>query len=265
MSESIPLISGGPARLSPTISNLDDCLRWGCPQTPWSWASRWVLERAALDGSQVVCDLGAGDNPIIRQTLAASARRGYLVDNHLLPDAASVAHPLERVEAGMESLPFEDESIDVALSVSVLEHLPAEARRGAMAEIQRVLKPGGRAVMTIGNLLRADIQARALLQTLDFFVSRNCAVYLPLDVPDMLTAAPLLTLAGNDGREFCPGFAGYDEEAILAAANLCRDPYADHPAVAAHEALRPIVVCELGLMLVKQASTLSSQLDKHDI
>jgi hypothetical protein len=36
------------------------------PLPPWHWATRWVLERAQLSGTEVVCDLGAGENPTER-------------------------------------------------------------------------------------------------------------------------------------------------------------------------------------------------------
>jgi len=245
------LIHGGATRLSPTVSNVEDCQRYGCPATPWNWSSRWVIERAGLTGTQIACDLGAGDNPILRKALAAGTRRAYLVDNYLLPDAATLAPPLHRVEADMRCLPFENACMDVVLSVSVLEHMPADHRRKAMVEIARILKPGGRAVLTIGTLMRAGPEAQVMLRTLPFFTSRNCAAYLPLDLRDMLSATPSLKLAGADGRELCPGFDEYDPEAILADSNLVSDPYRNYPQIAAHEELAPIVVCETGIVLGK--------------
>ncbi len=43
----------------------------------------------------------------------------------------------------MEKLPFEDESIDHALSIHCVEHLTDETNRNLMKEVHRVLKPGG--------------------------------------------------------------------------------------------------------------------------
>ena len=52
--------------------------------------------------------------------------------------------PVEIVDAGVDPLPFADESFDVAVSTLVLCSVPDE--RAALDEIHRVLRPGGRFV-----------------------------------------------------------------------------------------------------------------------
>jgi SAM-dependent methyltransferase len=46
-----------------------------------------------------------------------------------------------------EALPFADASFDAALVLGVLHHLPDAVARGAMAELARVLRPGGAALV----------------------------------------------------------------------------------------------------------------------
>jgi len=64
------------------------------------------------------------------------------------------------VEGDAESLPFEDESFDGVYSMGVLHHTPNTAR--AVAEIHRVLRPGGRALVALYHrdswFLRVNIQ-----------------------------------------------------------------------------------------------------------
>jgi ubiquinone/menaquinone biosynthesis C-methylase UbiE len=48
--------------------------------------------------------------------------------------------------AAAESLPFPDAHFDVVFSTLMLHHLPAKTRAQCIAEIRRVLKPGGRAL-----------------------------------------------------------------------------------------------------------------------
>lgn len=55
--------------------------------------------------------------------------------------AASAARPIELHQAPAEELPFDDASFDTVVSTLVLCTVPSPAR--ALAEIKRVLKPGG--------------------------------------------------------------------------------------------------------------------------
>ncbi|HET7479992.1 MAG TPA: class I SAM-dependent methyltransferase [Rubrobacteraceae bacterium] len=60
----------------------------------------------------------------------------------LQPKLARARVPVEMSDAGAESLPFPDESFDTVVSTLVLCTVPDQ--RAALAEIQRVLRPGGR-------------------------------------------------------------------------------------------------------------------------
>jgi ubiquinone/menaquinone biosynthesis C-methylase UbiE len=51
------------------------------------------------------------------------------------------------VEANAESMPFDDGSFDVATSVFLFHELPKNARRRVLAEMRRVLRPGGLAIV----------------------------------------------------------------------------------------------------------------------
>jgi SAM-dependent methyltransferase len=51
--------------------------------------------------------------------------------------------------AGAESLPFPDARFDCVTCIEVLEHIPSSLRSTALAEIRRVLRPGGRLVLRV--------------------------------------------------------------------------------------------------------------------
>ena len=55
---------------------------------------------------------------------------------------------LIQVPASAAELPFEDADFDVVLSLEMLEHLPAAIRPAALSEMFRVLRPGGRMIVT---------------------------------------------------------------------------------------------------------------------
>jgi SAM-dependent methyltransferase len=56
---------------------------------------------------------------------------------------------LRFLKGDMDVLPLETDSQDRVFSISVMEHVPPDVRRRGMQEIARVLKPGGRAVLTV--------------------------------------------------------------------------------------------------------------------
>lgn len=61
-------------------------------------------------------------------------------------------------------IPFGDETVDAVYHSHMLEHIDREAVPGFLAEVRRVLKPGGKHRIVVPNL---EIQARAYLSSLD--------------------------------------------------------------------------------------------------
>ena len=51
------------------------------------------------------------------------------------------------LQAGMESLPFADDSFDLVVSVSVLEHIPPALLPACLREVRRVARPGADIVL----------------------------------------------------------------------------------------------------------------------
>ena len=55
---------------------------------------------------------------------------------------------LDPVVAAADALPFPDAAFDVVLSLEMLEHVPSQMREPCLSEMFRVLRPGGRMVVT---------------------------------------------------------------------------------------------------------------------
>lgn len=99
------------------------------------------LERAK---DITLLDFGCGTGLLVREFL----KRGYEAYgcdfDHSLPRAGennSLASRLRPISTSPYRLPFPDDSLDVVVSTSVLEHI--YEKRKAFEEIHRVLKPGG--------------------------------------------------------------------------------------------------------------------------
>jgi SAM-dependent methyltransferase len=113
------------------------------------WLSRRQIQRwvPSLQG-KVIGDFGCGFNAQLARSVLDQVERAYLVDVSLAPDL--VAH--NRVVAVQGALPdamrsVPGRSLDVALCISVLEHL-SEADLMLQA-MERVLKPGGTALVNV--------------------------------------------------------------------------------------------------------------------
>ena len=123
-----------------------------------------VLELAG-EGPGEAVDAGMGPGRL----LAELERRGWRVSGidssgemvalaqRRLPDAGE-----RLVQAPIEALPFAAESFDLALATGVLEY--ADDLEAALRELARVVRPGGRAIVSLPNWWSASaiVRGRAL-------------------------------------------------------------------------------------------------------
>lgn len=109
-------------------------------------------------------EIGGGSTPLIRPNL----------DIRWLPEVdivADISYPL----------PLNKDSFDGILCKYVLEHISWRKVRGFIAEVHRILAPGGVAVFFVPNLLE---QARKLIEAKEWNDDLICMVFGDLDYPE---------------------------------------------------------------------------------
>ncbi|HEX4719612.1 MAG TPA: methyltransferase domain-containing protein [Thermoleophilaceae bacterium] len=125
---------------------------WAAPVTP-SCPLSPQLEELVFDGvtSATRClDVGCGAGNSYAPALAARTGSYTGVDvSHEAVERARAAGLDAHLIDDASSLPFEDGAFDLVVCIEVLEHLFSPG--GAVAEIRRLLAPGGRLVVSVPN------------------------------------------------------------------------------------------------------------------
>ena len=131
-----------------------------------------ILEAAGLRSDDHVLDLGSGTG-LLTLPAAEVASRIWAVDisqgmaDYLEAKAKSArADNIEPIVASAVSIPLVDSSVDVAISNYCFHHLPPEGKMTALAEVKRVLKPGGRLVFAdmMFSLSLGEARNRAVIR-----------------------------------------------------------------------------------------------------
>lgn len=105
-----------------------------------------LLAAASVGSGTRVLDVGTGPGFVGR----AAAERGAVVraaDQSAAMVRIARAAAVDAVSAGVDSLPFADGTFDAVVAGYLLNHLPHP--EAAIAELARVLAPGGRLAMTV--------------------------------------------------------------------------------------------------------------------
>jgi len=112
---------------------------------------RVALARSLLSSGKVL-DVGCGTGRFLQALPGSYERVGVDVSAEMLNLAR--AKGLDVIEAGGESLPFEDNSFDLVATFAVLHHLIDPARvESTLREMARVVRPGGAVIVWDHNPL----------------------------------------------------------------------------------------------------------------
>jgi ubiquinone/menaquinone biosynthesis C-methylase UbiE len=116
---------------------------------------RRTFTLASMQSGESVLDVGCGTGTLALEAARRVGRVGRVagVDPgkeqiaRARAKAARRSAPIEFQIGVIEQLPLPDQTFDVVLSTLMMHHLSAPLKRQGLAEIARVLKPGGRLVI----------------------------------------------------------------------------------------------------------------------
>jgi SAM-dependent methyltransferase len=109
------------------------------------------LTQNTLNGCRVL-DLACGNGRWLER-FRPSYYAGLDLNEAMLAEARSQYRHAQFVRGDMTTVPFNDGSFDGVISMfGAMGHLPAEGQERMIREIHRVLKPGGIAILTNGNM-----------------------------------------------------------------------------------------------------------------
>jgi ubiquinone/menaquinone biosynthesis C-methylase UbiE len=110
---------------------------------------------ARLHPGEQALDVGCGTGMLALEVQRRVGRAGRVAGVDPSPEQIARARskaarrnlPIDFQIGVIEHLAFPDQTFDVVLSTLMMHHLPASLKRQGLAEIARVLKPGGRLVI----------------------------------------------------------------------------------------------------------------------
>lgn len=195
---------------------------WAYAETPAD--PRWRTSMVPWDGTQVVADVGCGNGFDLRQLVPQGRCRhaiGLDLSAGMLRSLESLRQSgrLSLVQADAERLPLPDVSVDVAMAMHMLYHVPDV--QAAIRELRRITKPDGTILAStnssgslaeIHDLLDASISSQLgrpvqAMSALSFTTQTGTALLsrefssvtlrthdLPLSIP---TAQPVIAYVGS--------------------------------------------------------------------
>jgi ubiquinone/menaquinone biosynthesis C-methylase UbiE len=162
-----------------------------------------TIALAHLAPGEDVLDIGCGTGEVAMRAKARTGPTGSVAGIDPASEMIAVAREkaaragleIDYHVAAVEALPFAAATFGVAVSSLMMHHLPEELKPRALAEIRRVLKPGGRLV--VGDLKRPTSRLGRLAPV--WLLHRSAETHSSLQkLPELLAAAGFSAIESQD-------------------------------------------------------------------
>jgi ubiquinone/menaquinone biosynthesis C-methylase UbiE len=110
----------------------------------------------SLEGNHL--DIGAGEGDLIKRLKELGSFKSYVCD--YTDELIKTGDKVDVVDLNTDKLPYPDDYFDLVTCTEVIEHI--EHYRETLREINRVLKPGGYAIISTPNILNLKSRIRFL-------------------------------------------------------------------------------------------------------
>ena len=174
--------------------------------TPWA---RDLIDRLAPQPGCAALDVACGPGTVTRVLAERIGPSGRVVGTDISPAMLAVARskpvdagsaPLEWIEAPAAPLPLPDAAFDVVTCQQGLQFFPDKV--GALAEVRRVLRPGGRALVAVWTRIEDQVFG---------YLRDAMANVISVEIAERFLGPYLLT--GEEAAE-CARRAGFDSVSV---------------------------------------------------
>lgn len=171
-----------------------------------------TINLSKLKESEKILDVGCGTGGVTIPAKLKVGRNGYAAGVDPSPEMIGEARKkavkkkldIDFRLGVIESIPFPDGTFDVVTSSLMMHHLPHELQLKGMAEIYRVLKPGGRLLIVDTKRPKVII----LKQVFDALAKHHGIKFGLGDIPEMLKSIGFKSAELLDKQFFYLGFVG---------------------------------------------------------
>ncbi len=217
------------------------------------WPQRIIDAAAAVEGHHVL-EVGCGTGVFAREVTKRVGPNGSVtgldLSDSMLQVARSICPDANFQQGNAMDLPFEDGSFDVAVASFMLMFVPDPAL--AVSELWRVLKPGGRMVITVWEALSqnpvyaglVDIARERIDDAAGSSLARPFALGEDGRMAELCVSAGVadVDISAHDGRAKFPSLDGFvrteiqswvlaesvDEKSLTAVVNDSQERFADY-------------------------------------